>query len=98
MEQNEKQIMFWVCGFILIVGMFIGILIGYFAMPHINYTVTIQPGDYTFDIGPTAAKLIGDSVPPETYSAPSEQTIDSGNIEWNPSMGPKVIIAQDTLD
>lgn len=86
MNKNEKQIMFWVCGFIFMVGIFVGILLGYYALPHINYSITTQPGTYVFDFGPNAARYLDDNagtylVESETErgSIPIPNTIYSGN-------------------
>jgi len=80
MNKNEKQIIFWVCGFCLIVGVLIGIVLGYYALPHINYTITTQPGTYTFDIGPTAATIFGQIYKPTNYTSATTKVLDQGSM------------------
>ena len=80
MNKNEKQIMFWVCGFCLIVGVIIGIVLGYYALPHINYTITTQPGTYVFDIGPTAAGVFGQIYKPTNYTSATTKVLEQGSM------------------
>lgn len=67
-------------------GIIIGIFLGYYLLPHINYSITTQPGTYVFDVGPNAANYLGNNA--KTYlvesetergSMPIPNTIYSGN-------------------
>lgn len=102
MDKNEKQIMFWVCGFILMVGIIIGLVLGYYALPHINYTITTQPGTYVFDIGPTAASIFGEIYKPTNFTHATTKVVAQGSMpvpetSWQMSDGPKVIIGDDGM-
>jgi hypothetical protein len=102
MNKNEKQIIFWVGGFLLIVGVIIGIVFGYYALPHINYTITTQPGTYTFDIGPTAAGVFGEMYKPTNYTSittkvVAQESIPVPNTNWQMSDGPRVLIGENGM-
>lgn len=55
-------------------GVIGGIFIGYYALPHTNYNLQLNGGNYTLDYGPNAAKLIETYYP--TISS-SESEIES---------------------
>ena len=64
----------------LLIGIISGFFITYYALPSIHYDLTVQPGVYTFDIGPTAAGVFGQIYTPTNYTSTTTKVLEHGTI------------------